>query len=210
MSSTIEAAAESPTGYTLVPPPGWDVIPLREGTSEAIKRIVDGSVEELPDDIPRDDLTKARLELIKRLKKVARKAREAGAIDLHLPVERIDGVALPASFVVSEPLPAPTLSMDAGMVLSSLRPDASQSEEVTVDGAAGFRVDGVAQPDPAREVAYPSRRVEYILQIPNSATPKWLTVSFSTLADGQPQGELAELLVDLFDAVMTTFRWSYA
>ncbi|MEV8594993.1 hypothetical protein [Streptomyces sp. NPDC052012] len=215
MSSTAESisgetARDAPTGYTLVPPPGWDMIPLRQGTSEAIKRIVDGSVRELPADIPRDDLTKARLELIKRLKKVARQARAARAMDLHLPVERIDGVALPASFIISEPLPAPAVGMDAGMVLSSLRPDASQSEEVTIDGAAGFRVDGVAQPDTAREVEHPSRRVEYLLQIPGSAVPQWLTISFSTIADGRPDSEMAEILVELFDAVMTTFRWSYA
>lgn len=215
MSSTPEATsdgttAEAPAGYTLVPPPGWDMIPLREGTSEAIKRIVDGSVRELPADIPRDDVTKARLELIKRLKKVARQARETRAMDLHLPVERIDGVALPASFIISEPLSAPALGMDAAMVLSSLRPDASQREEVVIDGATGFRVDGVAQPDSARDVEHPSRRVEYILRIPNSATPKWLTVSFSTIADGRPDSEMAEILVELFDAVMTTFRWSYA
>ncbi|MEU6906716.1 hypothetical protein ABZ935_15420 [Streptomyces coeruleorubidus] len=186
------------------------MIPLREGTNEAIKRIVDNSVDELPDDIPRDDLTRARMELIKRLKRVARQARETRAMDLHLPVERVDGMALPASFIVSEPLTAPAVGLDSGLILSSLRPDASQSEEVTIDGAAGFRVDGVAQPDADRDIEFASRRVEYILQIPNSAPPKWLTVSFSTIADGRPDSELSDILADLFDAVMTTFRWSHA
>ena len=208
-SSFEDTSAGTPTGYTLVPPPGWDMIPLRAGTNEAIKRIVDGSVQELPADIPRDDLTKARLELIKRLRKVARQAREARALDLHLPVERVDGMTLPASFIISEPLTASSVGMDSAMVLSYLRPNASQSEEVTIDGATGFRVDGVAQPDPSREVEHCSRRVEYILKIPNHATPKWLTVSFSTIADGRPDSELADILVELFDAVMTTFRWSY-
>ncbi|MFF5522746.1 hypothetical protein [Streptomyces coeruleorubidus] len=210
MPETIDTKATTPTGYTLVPPPGWDMIPLREGTNEAIKRIVDNSVDELPDDIPRDDLTRARMELIKRLKRVARQARETRAMDLHLPVERVDGMALPASFIVSEPLTAPAVGLDSGLVLSSLRPDASQSEEVTIDGAAGFRVDGVAQPDADRDIEFASRRVEYILQIPNSAPPKWLTVSFSTIADGRPDSELSDILADLFDAVMTTFRWSHA
>ncbi|MFI7018277.1 hypothetical protein [Streptomyces sp. NPDC050164] len=193
-----------------MPPPGWDMIPLREGTSEAIKRIVDRSVDELPDDIPRDDLTRARMELIKRLKRVARQARETRAMDLHLPVEHVGGMALPASFIVSEPLTAPAVGLDSGLILSSLRPDASQSEEVTVDGATGFRVDGMARPDADRDVEFASRRVEYILQIPNSAPPKWLTISFSTIADGRPDSEMADILVDLFDAVMTTFRWSHS
>ncbi|MFD9936582.1 hypothetical protein ACFWZ6_26015 [Streptomyces massasporeus] len=209
MPDTIDTTAAAPVGYNLVPPPGWDMIPLREGTSEAIKRIVDRSVDELPDDIARDDLSKARLELMKRLKRVARQARETRAMDLHLPVERVDGMALPASFIVSEPLAAPTVALDSGLILSSLRPDASQSEEVTIDGSTGFRVDGVAQPDPDRDVEFASRRVEYLLQIPNSTPPAWLTISFSTIADGRPDGEMADLLVDLFDAVMTTFRWSH-
>lgn len=210
MPETLDTTAAEPTGYNLVPPPGWDMIPLREGTSEAIKRIVDRSVNKLPDDIPRDDLAKARMELIKRLKRVARQARDTGAMDLHLPVERVDGMALPASFIVSEPLTAPAVGLESGLVLSSLRPDASQSEEITIDGAIGFRVDGVAQPDTAREVEFASRRIEYLLQIPYSAPPKWLTISFSTIADGRPDSELAEILVDLFDAIMTTFRWSHS
>ncbi|MFI9616061.1 hypothetical protein ACIHCM_31010 [Streptomyces sp. NPDC052023] len=210
MSEAMEAEAVVPIGYTIVPPPGWDRIPLRDGTSQAIKRIADGSMLEIPDDIPRDHLTKARMELIKRLKRVARQARDARALDLYLPVERINGLALPASFVVSEPFPTLTLEVDSPIVLSSLRPDASQSDSVIMDGAAGFRIDGVAQADSDKDVEFPSRRVEYILNVPNSAPPKWLTISFSTIADGQPDGEFAAILVDLFDAVMTTFRWSHS
>ncbi|MFF0007995.1 hypothetical protein ACFYQT_31790 [Streptomyces tibetensis] len=209
MPETTDTTAAAPVGYNLVPPPGWAMIPLRKGTSEAIKRIVDRSVEELPDNIPRDDLSKARMELIKRLKRVARQARETRAMDIHLPVERVDGMALPASFIVSEPLTAPAASLDSGLILSSLRPDASQSEEVTIDGATGFRTEGVAQPDTDKDVEFASRRVEYLLQIPNSTPPAWLTISFSTVADGRPDGDMADLLVDLFDAVMTTFRWSH-
>jgi hypothetical protein len=31
---------------------------------------------------------------------------------------------------------------------------------------------------------------------------------FSTLGDGDPAGEYASLLADLFDAIMSTFRWT--
>lgn len=47
--------------------------------------------------------------------------------------------------------------------------------------------------------------------IPVPADPgRWITVVFSTLGAGDPQGALADLFVELFDAMMTTFRWSRA
>jgi hypothetical protein len=55
-------------------------------------------------------------------------------------------------------------------------------------------------------VEHGSRRVDYVLPVP--ADPdRWVVVSFSTLGSGDPNGELARLLVELFDAMMTTFRW---
>jgi hypothetical protein len=32
---------------------------------------------------------------------------------------------------------------------------------------------------------------------------------FSTLGSGDPDGEYAKILVELFDAMMSTFRWSW-
>jgi hypothetical protein len=34
-----------------------------------------------------------------------------------------------------------------------------------------------------------------------------LTVSFSTVGDGDPERAPARLFVELFDAIMSTFRW---
>ena len=46
-----------------------------------------------------------------------------------------------------------------------------------------------------------------MLAVPEDDT-RWVTVGFSTLADGDPKGAFADVLVELFDAVMTTFRWT--
>ncbi|MGH3866440.1 MAG: hypothetical protein ACRDQ4_09950 [Pseudonocardiaceae bacterium] len=44
--------------------------------------------------------------------------------------------------------------------------------------------------------------------LPVPADPdRWVVVSFSTLGSGDPNDEHARLLVELFDAMMTTFRW---
>jgi hypothetical protein len=35
-------------------------------------------------------------------------------------------------------------------------------------------------------------------------------VVFSTLGDSDPEGEFAKILVQLFDAIMSTFRWTWS
>jgi hypothetical protein len=51
-----------------------------------------------------------------------------------------------------------------------------------------------------------SRRVDYVLPVPGQPG-RWLIVTFATPGDGDPDGEFAGLLVNLFDSIMLTFRW---
>ncbi|MFF3488128.1 hypothetical protein ACFYXC_33290 [Streptomyces sp. NPDC002701] len=64
--------------------------------------------------------------------------------------------------------------------------------------------------DLERKVEYASRRIDYVLPVPGTTVAQWVTVCFSTIADGDPRSEFADVLVELFDAVMTTFRWGYS
>lgn len=41
-----------------------------------------------------------------------------------------------------------------------------------------------------------------------NARRRWLIAAFSTLGDGDPGGEHAKILVELFDAIMSTFHWT--
>ncbi|HXP57270.1 MAG TPA: hypothetical protein VN847_20050, partial [Streptosporangiaceae bacterium] len=72
-------------GYTLVLPPGWERIPARQGTDEAIRAILDAKFRELPPNLPRDQLAPYRAEIEGRLRRAAAQARKNGAIDLYLP-----------------------------------------------------------------------------------------------------------------------------
>lgn len=203
-------ADTTPIGYNLVPPPGWDSIPLQdEAMNDTILRIVDRAVRELPEDLPRDDVSKARMELFKRLRQAAKQAAKAHGLTLYLPVERIHGTYVPASFVVSEML-AGQSAAPADEVLRLVTSGRGDCEQVDVDGAEGSRIDRVVAPPKDAEFDYASRRVEYVIPVPGAPAPQWLTVTFSTIGDGHPDGELSDILVDVFDAVMTTFRWSYA
>lgn len=198
-----------PRGYTLVLPPGWERIPLRGDTDDAIRRIADDAVRRIPDDIPRDKISLVRMELIKRLRATAREARQNAGLDLYLPVQEMHGLTLAASFVVAEFSFDSVTEVDPALVAARLIADSGETEPVVVDDAMGVRTERVAGPDAGREVEFGSRRVDYVLSVPEDPE-RWVTVGFSTLADGDPRSEFADLLVELFDAVMTTFRWSGA
>jgi hypothetical protein len=56
---------------------------------------------------------------------------------------------------------------------------------------------------------YGSRRVDYIVPVPGEVD-RWLVIAFSTIGGGDPDDNVARLLVELFDAMMATFRWARA
>ncbi|WP_326795816.1 hypothetical protein OG946_10205 [Streptomyces sp. NBC_01808] len=203
--SVVDRDEGAAVGYTLVLPPNWSRIPLRDGTDEAIMRIVDEAVADLPDDMPRDRIPPVRLELVRRLRKAAADARKSGGLDLYLPVEQMHGVTVAASFVVSEITLA--TGADPSLILARLLADAEKSQPAAVDGSVGYRNERVARGSGDEGGEYASRRVDYVLAVPEDDT-RWVTVGFSTLADGDPKGQFADVLVELFDALMTTFRWT--
>ncbi|MFE2050360.1 hypothetical protein ACFXAS_17855 [Streptomyces sp. NPDC059459] len=205
---TMESVA-IPTGFNLVPPPGWDTIPLQSGTRQAIQRIVRASVAQLPVGFPKDDIPKARMQLVKELKQTVRKARDSQGLTLYLPVERVHGLLIPASLIASTPLVSPTGGAKHESVLVDLARDAEEASALELDGTAAVRTLCKLPADPERGIEVPSWRVQYIVPIPRSTPAKWLTFTFSTLLVPDMETEFNETLVELFDAVMTTFRWSH-
>lgn len=195
-------------GYTIVLPPGWQRIPVRQGTAEAIRKILDQVFGRLSRELPRDSLVRQRIELERRLSAMAARAREKAGLDLYLPVEYVHGAAVPASFAVSEGSPGPAGPGDPAQVVAYLAAGQDDAAQVTVDGAIGIRTERIAAADPASEIPAGSRRVDYTLSVPGRPE-RWLMAVFSTLGSGDPDGEYAKILVELFDAMMSTFRWSW-
>lgn len=188
-------------------PPGWTRIPLRRGADEAILKIADDAVKRLPDDFPRDKASLVRMELVKRLRKTSREARDNAGLDLYLPVEEMHGLTVAASFVVAEVTFDSVVEVDPALVAARLLADSDDTEPVAVDDSMGVRAERVVNADLKRDAEYASRRVDYVLSVPEDPE-RWVTVGFSTIGDGDPRGDFADLLVELFDAIMTTFRWS--
>ncbi|MGW7409595.1 hypothetical protein ACWGI9_38885 [Streptomyces sp. NPDC054833] len=207
------ASIRVPTGFNVVPPPGWDAVPLQSGTNEAIQRIVGKAASQLPPGFPKDDIPKARIQLTKELKETVRQARKSNGLTLYLPVERIHGVIIPASFVASEPIGTPvgtpTVNVDHEAVLAELARDAEDASTRELDGTTALRTLQKHPAAPDKGVEVPSWWVQYVVPIPHSQPAQWLTFSFSTLIAADMDIEFTETLVELFDAVMTTFRWSY-
>jgi hypothetical protein len=190
----------APGGYALVLPPGWIRVPVNGDPDKQLDEAIDRA---LPADLPRDEAARLKVKIKGRLLKAAADARDVGALDIYLPLEGMHGTAIPASFVVCEVPVRPGQAED-----EALRELAGTGgEPVTVDGEQALRFDDVLAPDTLMtDVDVPSRRITYVVPVPGS--PRWLTVSFSTVGDGEPAGEFAELLVALFDAIMTTFRFT--
>ncbi|MEU5140094.1 hypothetical protein [Streptomyces sp. NPDC021139] len=202
----------TPTGFNLVPPPGWDVIPLHTGTKEAMERIVRKSVAQLPAGFPKDDIPKARLKLTQEMRKVVRRASAKGGMTLYLPTERLHGVALPVSILASEPIEIPRVRPNSGpeAVLAALASVTPGAETRELDGTAALRAERDVPADSAQGVDVAHRRVEYFVPVPDSIPDQYLTFSFSALIAPGSDPAFYDTLVELFDAVMGTFRWAYS
>lgn len=195
------------TGYAMVLPGGWRRIPLLHGTKRAIKDILDEVFGRLPRNLPRDKVMPYRLELERRLDGMVRQARSTGALDLYLPVEYVHGVAVPASFIVSKGTLGAGEFLDASQIVACMAAESAEASPVTVDGVTGVRFERIAGLDRTQEMPAASRRVDYVLPVPG-IPGDWLVIAFSTLGDGRPEGKFTRLLVELFDAMMSTFRWT--
>jgi hypothetical protein len=209
MTGHTNPAPAAASGYTIVLPPGWRRIPVRQGTAEAIREILDEVVGRVGSPGDREKLVRARVEIQGRLTAMASKARENGGVELYLPVEYVHGIAVPASFLVSEGAPGGMNDGDRAQLVAALAASDESATLVEVDGAKGVRTELVAPADPANDVTLPTRRVDYVLPLPGPEG-RWLMVVFSTLGDSDPEGEFAKILVQLFDAIMSTFRWTWS
>jgi hypothetical protein len=193
-------------GYTVVIPPGWCRIPLRQGTNAAIKKILDKSFRHLP----RDRVAPYRLEIERRLKALVAQSRSNAGLDLYFPVDPAQDGPVPASFIVSEARYSPPAEageeIDPGQVLAYLASESAGARIIEADGAPGLRTEQIVGPGPEAEFQYATRRVEYTLAVPGNPG-RWLVAAFSTPGSADPDGQLARLLTELFDAIMLTFRW---
>ncbi|MBC2900778.1 hypothetical protein [Streptomyces cupreus] len=212
--------ASAPRGYELILPPGWVRIPLREGTKEALENVLFSHMGQVPEGIPRDDAMRFRLDMRRQLEKQARAARRNGGLDLYVPVLPRGGIFLMASFIVAEMPIGQGHAVPPQAVIAQLASEdapGGTATKVDVAGAPALRrayrsIPDEEQlssaPEAVQQAALPTRRVDYVIPVADDPG-RWISINFSTPGDGDIDSEFTDVLVDLFDAVVGTFRWSY-
>jgi len=163
----------------------------------------------VPDEVPRDTATPFRQEVRKHLARLVDQARSAGTGLICLPTQRMGDIAVPASYTVSEWRDTEQDDVTPSALLKSLAGSSSAATAfLDVDGQPALREEDIEAADPAADplATHAGRRVTYTVSAPDDSR-KWVVFSFITLGDGDPSGALADLLVELFDAQLTTLRW---
>lgn len=198
------------SAYSIVDIPGWENLSLNTADSADLGRRIDELAHgAVADDVPRDTATPFRQEMRKHLIRLTDQARETGAGLICLPTSRMGDVAVPASYTVSEWRDLDGDEVAPAVLLASLVDSSSAATAlVLIDGQPALREEYVEAADPEAEelASHAGRRVTYTVSSPDDARA-WLVFNFVTLGDGDPDGGLADMLVQLFDAQLTTLRW---
>jgi hypothetical protein len=196
-------------GYRLAVPPPWRRIALDSSAESAIQTIVDDVADKhTPKEISPDEIGPKKRELVRELMTQVVQARENGGVDLYLPLEQVHGYSVQASFVVNRFIPDAAMTSDGvpGVMASLLRD--GEAGPITIDDTIWVRRLRTVPRD--GEDSVDSVRVENETRIQARAARAWILVSFSTAGKPipGPDGQ-GNMLVELFDAIMTTWRWRY-
>ncbi|MDM7884795.1 hypothetical protein QUG92_06715 [Curtobacterium sp. RHCKG23] len=213
--------------FLVVVPPGWARLPAGEDQRAELGETVRAVIARaLPDDLPRDRAEPLRQEMRKRLTSAVVEAGDSGATAVYMPVQPVDGYTPPVSIIESEvddeseEAPEQVIAQLLADALPTRRdPDDTGLREV--DGGIAARTEQtVRRADVATELpgigddlpVVDDRQVTYTIPVPHRPG-RWVLMSFSAISRTDPEDpeaadRLTDALVMLFDAVMTTFRWT--
>ncbi|MET0931322.1 MAG: hypothetical protein ABWX74_17510 [Aeromicrobium sp.] len=197
------------TAYRVALPHPWQRIPLDDSMGSTVDEIVEATVRRIPADVPPDQVAQTRIKLEGMLLKDLRHAKDNGGLDYYLPTDLVHGIQISASFLVSGLIPDASVPDGlTGRVLASLIASSDDAAPVDAGGSVWVRSTSVieSRPDDLVKDASRARKVEYTTAVPGDER-RWIIVSFTTLGDGDPDSEFTGLMVELFDAIMSTWRW---
>ena len=192
-------------GYSILLPPPWHRIHLGASRGRDVRRATDRAAARAPKEIPPDQRAKIRRRLEAQLMHQLDAVEQCGGVDFYYPAHEVDGVELHASFVVSAVLPdARTEADTVGGVLAALL--GRGGEPVSVDDTVWVRTETVVDRDDDASGALRARQVDYLTAVPGDER-RWVLVTCTVVGDGDPDSLPSGLVVELFDAIMSTWRW---
>ena len=200
-------------GYRLVLPSPWVRVALDGALEGRVSELMDVAMASVPPEIPPDQVGPMRRRAEADLLGHLRAAREASGIDAYFPAGLMHGLRVLATFVVSSSVPDATADAEMAARVTAHLLGEPGSRAVSIDDTTWVRRERDVAPDAPRRqgpqpaVAFGERRVEYRAPAPGEPR-RWISVVFSTGGDGDLDSRSTALVVDLFDAIMGTWRWS--
>ena len=209
----LRAVPGSAGGYRLVLPPGWLRLDAR---ADAGRARLDAELDRVLPKTYQPTLAPVVAQARAQAHSALHQAREAGAIDLYLPLGGVRGIPIPASFLVTvrrfAAAPPPTLAaqgQEALAVALIANLAATMPDAQTRMMAAGPAVRSTRPVVGAASETAPAMnggRVDYIWPVPGDAA-LWVMASFTTMRTPELPASITDQLVALFDAIMSTWRW---
>ncbi|ELP64241.1 hypothetical protein STRTUCAR8_04620 [Streptomyces turgidiscabies Car8] len=211
MTPTAQWDATPPADYQLLLPEGWFRVHIEP---ERREQSVDALVERQFKGI--DNAPQIKAQLRQELIGQATKAFDEGGIELYLSLQQAGPFTVPASLLIALGLPPQGRRLPAlDEIAGGLAAEGNDSREVSVvELPAGPALRVREEFNPARdrppvgaekeaEYALPSVTLDYQVQVPRAEAILLLT--FST-----PLVQIADAMVDLFDAVAGSLSWTEA
>lgn len=226
------------SSFLMVVPPGWARLPAREEDRQVLAATVREVIARaLPDSLPRDRAEPLRQEMQKRLMSTVVEAGDNGATAVYLPVQPVDGFTPPVSIIESEVDDESDQAPEEVIaeLLADALPDRHDQQDPglrQVDGGIAARTETQLRRAVPDEVAgelpaVDDRQVVYTIPVPHRPG-RWVVMSFSAISAPRDQDptqtdavppatgpadigtdeRITDALVMLFDAMMTTFRWT--
>ena len=194
-----------PTRFTLATPTDWYRIPLvpEDARERSVRALVDRTFPS------RDEHAENRQEMRELFRNIAEDGARRDGVELYISTQSVLGVPLPASLLVAV---VPPEDDDRRLhphwlaaAMAEERPDTEVAVVRLPAGevvrqrrlASGREVVDLGVPEGHRVTA-----LDFYVPVPGSTA--YLLLTFST-----PVPELADAMVELFDAVARSLTWSY-
>jgi hypothetical protein len=198
----------APAGFTLRVPASWYEFDVWRATHTSdLARLVDARIAEAPELVPR------RGALLKLLREAAAEAERQGAVFCAAMVDRLgDAGMLLATVMVFHTAPSPDPTDDsvevmAGQVSSVAAVEGSSTwrrvEIVETPAGRALRLSGVETADLEERDPVPCVVMQTLLPVPDGQGV--LNVVLTS-----PQVELADSMLELFEAISETLAWPTA